>query len=256
MKKTLIVIMLFSLAVAGLSFPALAEKDSEEREYKPVPILYASVDKATSTLERIPSPEYIKYFKMIKKDGDALYGIRIDKPEAALKASTTLIKATSTQNKLEKIAHPSLLNLYEKIQKIGSALWGIKKGEAPKASSTPRIITAEMSACVSAAIEKKDTALKARIETSNNELKSAIDVRTACQKTAISSTEKQIENIKVCNESFKKGHEAILKASKEAQKNAWNAYQIELRACGGNATGTAPIMIEDGGSNLMEALVQ
>lgn len=276
MKKLLIMAMLFAIAIAGISFSSVqAEENSlptqveddveaeelkaEPRESKPVPTLYTNNNSATSTLERILSPDQIRFFKMIKKDGNALYGVRIDKPEAALnkpvKATNTAVKTDDKQSKLEKIAHPSFLNLYEKIQRLGNALWGVKK-DAPKASSTPRVITADISACVITAIEKKDNALKARIETSNTELKSAIDARTSCQKNAFSSTVKQFEALKICNDVFQKSHESILKLSKEAQKSAWTVYQTELKACGANSATSTPIIIEDGGSNVMEALVQ
>lgn len=269
--------MLFAIAVAGISFsPVQAEEDTnteevkdepreereESREIKSVPTLYTSNNGATSTFERIPSPDQIRFFKMIKKDGTALYGIRIDKPAVAA-SSTKPVKATSTQNKLEKIAGPSLVNLYEKIQRIGNALWGVKKDDvkkekdAPKASSTPRIITSDISACVISAIEKKDSALKNRLDVSNSDLKEIIDLRTSCQKSALNTTEKQLEYIQACNKTFRASHESILKASKESQKAAWTTYQSDLKACNVNtASSTAPIMIEDGGSNIMDTLAQ
>ena len=255
MKKTIIsVFLLFALAI-GFSLPAKAEGGMAIATVVATPTSMRS-NIATGSLEKIPSPDQIRYFKMIKKEGGSLYGVRISKPLSA--SSTKITKASSTiSNKIEKIASPALINLYEKIQKIGNALWGIRKGNSgSKATSTPRLITSDISTCVALAIEKKDTMLKEKIEMANLELKAAIDIRTSCQKIAISSIEKQSENIKVCVKNYQSSHAATVKKAKEAQKNVWSVYQTDLKACIVSSTSTAPIIIEDGGDNISDSLLQ
>jgi len=254
MKKTFILVLLVLVAVSGLVFlPARAEDEEDDKNEKEL----------SGQVEKISSPDQIRYFKMIKKEDGSLFGVRIDKPvkgtstREKMATSTDKMIASSTSNRLEKIAAPALINLYEKIQKIGSSLWGIrKKNNDDRATSTYRIIGSEISACVSAAIEKKDSALKEKIDLANTELKVAIDARTTCQKTAIASTEKQSDNIKACVKTFQSSHETIVKKAKEAQKSAWSTYQADLKLCLASSTSTAPIIVEDGGSNMSEILAQ
>lgn len=94
-------------------------------------------------LEKVPSPEQIKYFKLIKKEGKDLYGIRTQE-EAETSSDKLLEKIPSPDQikyfivmkkdnhslygqRLEKIAHPQFIYLHTHIRQIDNALWGIKK---------------------------------------------------------------------------------------------------------------------------------
>ncbi len=94
-------------------------------------------------LEKVPSPEQIKYFRLIKKEGQALYGIRtiVETETSSDKLlekipSPDQIKYFLVMKKdkhslygkhLEKIAHPQFIHLYNNIRQIDNALWGIKE---------------------------------------------------------------------------------------------------------------------------------
>lgn len=105
---------------------------------------YASAQAAG--LERIPSPDQIKHFRVMEKVGNALYGIRVEnlsatsdaaKPaearsltnarETATLVSGQVLNRTNVAETLEKIAAPHLLPMYDKIRQVGNALWGVKK---------------------------------------------------------------------------------------------------------------------------------
>ena len=62
-----------------------------------------SISKVDS-LEKISHPTEIRYFKVMKKANNALYGMR-----------------------LEKIAAPHFIKNYSDIRPIDNALWGLKK---------------------------------------------------------------------------------------------------------------------------------
>jgi len=96
-------------------------------------------------LEKIPSPDQIKYFKLIKNENGHLYGIRtngvadtdISEDKSLEKIShPSQIKYFKVMKKgahslygqrLEKISHPQFIHLYKDIKPINNALWGIKK---------------------------------------------------------------------------------------------------------------------------------
>lgn len=204
------------------------------------------VGNGASELEKILTPDQIKDFQVMKRVGNTLYGIR--------KGTTTIsIVATSTQNaanRLEKIAAPALINLYEKIQKIGTALWGIRK----KATSTPPVLTVEpeIASCVAKAIDMKDKALMARVTAAATELNAAIATRSACQQDAVVASSSPREAVNACVKAFQASQKTVRDTSKTLQKEVWDAYKENLKACRTAASSTAPVpMIEDGG-NLFE----
>jgi len=234
MKKALLVVMIFSLVFAfgGITL-------AQEQE-----------------MEKISSPEQIKEFKVMKKEGGSLFGVRLEKLKNNLEKKTS-----TTEAKLEKIAHPRELNLFEKIKQIGSALWGFRKAVDKKII----IVKPVAVQCVKDAIDKKDTALKAAITTHSQSILTTLDARTACQKLALDKLtgKEQLESNKVCLETFKKStkdNNDTLKKSKDA---TWKVYNTDLKACSAlqkaeNATSTAvsantevagDIMIGDGESN-------
>jgi hypothetical protein len=184
----------------------------------------------TQELEKIPSPEQIKNFQMIKKIGKDLFGIR---------------KGTSTTPILEKIDHPGLINMFEKIRKIGSALWGIRK----KVVADLFIITPETSACVAKAIDVKDKAIMARVTAAALELNTAISTRSSCQQAAVIATTTPRSVLNGCVKTFNEAQKKIKDASNKVQEDSWKIYKDSLKACAVTASSTMAIpMIEDGGN--------
>lgn len=152
MKKTITLALVFSFVFALLlQMPVLAEDSATSSDnnvpnlnsVKPEPRMPLA-GKSSSTpmtgkdLEKIPSQDYMKYFREIRKIGNDLFGIR--KPAAEIEKlkqeNKTENKATSTKG-LEKISSTTQMNLFEKITKIGNDLFGIRKPETKKASSSP-----------------------------------------------------------------------------------------------------------------------
>jgi len=240
MKKTfyLLVAIAFIFSLAAIS-TAKAD-DSEDIDNEDV-------------LEKIISPDQIKNFQVMKRVGNALFGIR-KATGTPMSASTTA--ATVRQNKqLEKIAAPALINLYEKIQRIGNALWGIRKdGEDDNRDNNYQIVSnlvikPEMAACVAAAIDVKDKALMVRVASAAEELNAALTTRSACQQAAVVATTTPREAVNSCVKAFGEVQKNIKKVSKTIQTETWNTYKDSLKACWasvGEASSTQ--VIEDGES--------
>jgi len=205
-------------------------------------------------IEKIPSPDQIKNFEMIRKDGNTLFGIRKTAP-------TIQANAVGGNSSLEKISRPEEISLFDKIVQKGKALWGIRKNIAPK----PAYITPAAAQCVKTAIDKKDTALKNIITSHSQEVVAAIDARNACQKAAIDKTtaKEQLEANKVCINVFQKGIKDINAATNKEKNEAQKTYKTDLKACSvlqtsSTATSTKPaieeIKIEDGGNEVNSIL--
>ncbi|MFA6194779.1 MAG: hypothetical protein WC719_03490 [Patescibacteria group bacterium] len=196
-----------------------------------------------SGLEKIISPDQIKNFRVMKKIGTALYGIRKGSTTPAV--SSKKPEQAGNSSKLEKIAGPALINLYEKIQRIGTALWGVRK----QATSTPLVIDTAIAPCVVAAIEAKDKALMARVTAAAVELNAALSVRSSCQQAAVMASTTPREALNGCVKSFGETQKTVRETSKNIQKETWGVYQESLKACRANTASTAPVpMIEDGGN--------
>lgn len=226
--KKIISLLIVAAFVFGLAAIPVVNAQEQERNVNLI------TSNETEGLEKISSPDQIKDFRIMKKIGNVLFGIR--------KATTTPRIATST---LEKIDHPGLLNLFERIQKIGTALWGIRK----KATSTPFIIAPEVSNCVAVAIDVKDKALMARVTAAATELNTALSIRSACQQSAVMASSTPREVLNSCVKTFNNTNKAIKEASKKVQKDSWSVYLESLKACRTAASSTSPVpMIEDGGN--------
>jgi hypothetical protein len=238
---------------------------------------------AAAEREKILSPDQIKNYREIIKQGAALFGIKMEKKEnksgsgnvkvetgdevsatsTGAEVETGSDAATSTGEKLEKILTPAHIALFEKIKKVGTALWGVKKiedrssGKAMPASGR-LIVSADMSDCVAAAIDVKDKALIERASVAATALTTAISSRSACQQEAIKSTTNQIGALNVCVKTFKDGLKQIREKNKESQKSAWNAYKDSLKTCRANsqATTTTDLIIEDGSEDALELLAE
>lgn len=239
------------LGILVASFLVISPIQAQENTTTAVTATNASIE----GLEKIPSPEEIKNFRVMKKIGNALYGIR--KTNTNQKPTTTPANKP-TENKLEKIPAPAMIKLYDKIRQVGNALWGIRK--QPTANSL--IVTETASECVAAAIDTKDKSLIEKADTVTAELSVAISARSTCQQTAIKSTANQKENLTACTETFRETHKNILTNAKSEQKKIWDTYKDALKICTktliSSSTDTAAtegeIMIEDGSETIMNTL--
>jgi len=233
-------------------------------------------------LEKIPSPDQIKNFRIMKNENGVLYGIRLqninanqaqnqNKTQAQTNAQSQIktsaqaqVGANTSSSKLEKIPAPQFIKDYEKIQKIGTALWGIKRTitnananasvNANKDANRYRVVGSDIKTCVATAIKDKDVALKARLVSNNSDLSNLIDARQACQLIALESTDGQGGKINACNLDFQAKHQNMLKVMKESQASIWTEYKNDMKAClpqGAQETGEV-LFIEDGGSNMLE----
>ncbi len=268
MKKIIALTLLLALSFSIFTFiPARAENNDDAQAVVTsvnTTAYISNTGAGSSTMEKIPSPDQIKNFRMIKKVDGSLYGIRLQNQEKLEMKKEGNAMSSSTKAELEKILTPQLISLYEKIQKIGSSLWGVKKemkGEIKKEEPKPvvkyRVVTADMLTCVTAAIDKKDTAVKSNLAATTELINVAIGARSECQKTALQTIENQQINVKECNEVFQMKHKHFAEKAKTEQQIIWKAYQTELKACAPitTATSTGEIMIEDGGNTALEAVL-
>ena len=113
---------------------------------------------------------------------------------------------------------------------------GLKK---EKGKDARRIVTAGASVCVISTVETKDVALIVNNTDFANKLNSAISVRTACQKTALGSTENQLGNLDACAKIFKDAVKTAKEATSKTHKEIWNTYQKSLKICAQNAVSTS-----------------
>lgn len=225
----------------------------------------APAPKAT-VLEKILSPEQIKYFRVMKKEGNALYGIRVDKAnksasetKAELSGQATPLAQPSVKA-LEKISGPWEVELYEKIRKVGNALWGYKKPVEEGLGVSN--LSPEIIACFKKAIDKKDESIKTTISTASTELSKAVDERNTCQKNALDLNDKQatIKAFKVCRDNFNKAVKDSRLSAKKARDAAWKTYHQEIKTCTATAVSDTTateglveegnVLLDDGGNNL------
>jgi hypothetical protein len=287
MKKTIIWSLVIMMGVSlTFSGPIFAQDDTtigtSSDELKPVTTLYTSDDglrpeprliseqkSNMGGLEKILTPDQIKYFEKIIKQGNALYGVK--------KGTSTDNKGTTTVrneiNKLEKISTPQLINFYEQIRKIGNSLWGIKKEEPKKpemknddrkSTSTPAtFVKPEQAACVIAAIEIKDSTLQESNTYQATKINEAITTRSNCQKaalnlntsatasTTVNVADQQREALKACVKTFENTVKVVREAAKKSHDTIWETYKTGLKACHPLTSSVQPIMIEDGGGSLL-----
>ncbi|MFA5131120.1 MAG: hypothetical protein WC467_01720 [Patescibacteria group bacterium] len=202
-------------------------------------------------LERIPSPDQIKNFRVIKKEGGALFGVRIMNRATStaiqLKQAADVAKANAsgTASNYEKIPNPAQISLFEKIKQIGTALWGIRKNMAPKSNTNQAFVQPVAAQCVKDAINKKDSSLKASVNTYTQSILSAVDVRTSCQLAAIdlATREAQATANKGCVEAYQTSMKANNESMQKAKNEGWQIYKSDLQACSAlqkttNATST------------------
>ncbi|MBN2884714.1 hypothetical protein JXE04_02200 [Patescibacteria group bacterium] len=272
MKKILSLTLLLAMSLAVFTFlPARAEDDISVDE-QAIPAVMSVRTDNSNILEKIPSPDQLKYFKVMKRENGTLYGVRI---QANVAANETKNENSNTSlgdkvSNLEKILAPQFIGLYEKIQKIGTSLWGVKKGGV--ASNTKdavvkvkeetvknqRLVTADMVECVSNAINTKDIAMIALTNDSAEKIAATINARGACQKTSLASVDNQVQNLKDCVVIFQKAHQEIVTESRQKQKDIWADYQVEMKACAASSSVidvNAELVIDDGGNNVLDSVL-
>jgi len=208
------------------------------------------------TVEKIPSPDQIKFFRVIKKENGSLFGIRIkNQNQENQSAGADSDIGANANGSLEKIAGPWAINLYEKIRQIGNSLWGARKKPAENLGTDN--LTAEIISCLKEVIDTKDGAIKATVEISKEDLIQAIGARNTCQKSVLDSTDNttRIQALKDCKTVFQKAlRDSRIKANK-SRNDAWSVYKTEVKACYLN-NGVIPssddgnMILQDGGENL------
>lgn len=177
--------------------------------------------------------------------------------------SGTANPTTATGPKLMKIPSPDYVKYFREVRKIGDSLYGILMngvntvtGNSPTAK--PRhVVTADESACVVGAITAKDQAIMATQTAEATGFNSAVAARTACQTTALASTDGQGAALEKCAKDFRTAAVAVRDTLNKAQKDAWATYTTALKTCvaaptatNTNTTSSSEIMIEDGGNSL------
>lgn len=131
MKKTIFWLATAAFLAVSLSLVAVVRADDNGPE-----------------LEKILAPEFLKEFRVMKKEGGVLYGVRLTassktdnlssfvnkNSDGVFSPSTPVPGSKGVGKQLEKISSPELIKLYENIRKIDNSLWGVKKGEDKKDS--------------------------------------------------------------------------------------------------------------------------
>ena len=209
------------------------------------------------TLERIPSPDQIKNFKVMKNENGVLYGVRLQNANQTQNTQASNNQMMVKKGELEKIPAPQYINQYTNIRKVDNALWGVKKETKDMPVKVSPLVTTEMITCVSNALDTKDKALIVLLNESSKELSDLINERNVCQKAAIQSEEEQREKLGECVRSFQTNHKELMEASRLKQKEIWKSYQTDLKTCSAQVNISGELMIEDGGTAMLDsALLQ
>jgi len=317
MKKKILGLAVIAIAVLSFVLVSAARADNSDTNFKESrnqtmrSTMTTLTNQASTTvrfrghevkLEKINSPEELKNFKVMKRVRNTLYGLTIQafhalqaqvngqKPATSGKAGSAAVVPSSASSTLEKIAAPQFIKLFHHIRRIGNALWGERKVPAQNSQDRnsngnqvahPSVFTKvapDEVSCVTAAINAKDAAVIANLQSTAVSLKSAINARSICQIKALSSaaTSSQRDALDSCVNAFQTSRRQINKTAKEAQHELWKTYTDSLRACrtvsvpacsSNSASSTAAcsvnpsssndqgnIMIEDGGSTSINSL--
>ena len=243
MKKNISLALVFAFVFAlAFQFPVLAEENTTATQ---------TATNATTSLEKILSPDKINLFDQIKKIGNNLFGIR--KATSTLlkiesnKSTTTsaIMKRVTDKTGLEKIVSLDQVKFFEKVTKIGNDLFGVRK----KGANVLPAMSADTITCVSTAIDAKDAKISEALTTATSEITAAITTRGTCQKAALALTSGREDAIQACNKTFQTAVKTANDKAKKSQNEIWTTYKTDMKACSTTASSTA-IMIEDGGDAL------
>lgn len=84
-------------------------------------LFFQTLPVKAATIEKIPSADQIKYFRVVKQEGGTLYGIRI-------------AQAPKVEQKIEKIPSPDQIKYFRVVKKEGGSLYGIRISSASTVS--------------------------------------------------------------------------------------------------------------------------
>jgi hypothetical protein len=206
-------------------------------------------------LEKISAPQFVALYERIRKIGNALWGYK--KGEINENRDEEFETEVEDDAYVEMhIQSPSDMSLFKNIRKSTEGkLYGILKDrtnipEKYFSAIRPFVnVSAENKACVITAIKVKDASLSENNLKFAKDINTAISTRQSCQLEAISNEDGQELAIKDCALDFQTEVEGIKLNTKEVQKNTWQTYRDDLRACSGSDM-EAEIMIEDGGNDI------
>jgi hypothetical protein len=203
------------------------------------------------SLERIPSPEHLKYYKVMRNENGVLYGTRINNE----KASSTVSQTNASTTKMEKIAGPWETKLFEKIKQVGNALWGFRlnKKENKEHLGVSTLNTA-MTDCLKTAIDKKDAATKVVAETAKTDANLAVDARGTCQKNILSATSTPAtpKAFNECKNAFNQAMKDTRIKAKNSLNSSWQTYKTEIKACyQNNKEASTTVEVSDEGNALL-----
>ena len=90
-------------------------------------------------------------------------------------------------------------------------------------------------ACAGTAVEKRENALIAGLDTFNASMKTALTARATALKDAWSKTtqDERKTSRKTGRSSFETASKDARTALKSARKSAWTTFQTDIKACGG-----------------------
>lgn len=192
-------------------------------------------------LEKILKPEMIKYYEGVRKIGPSLYG----KKRSSKTMENRVVIKNDVKKEVNKVETPKVMM----DKKTTDTKRTEKSGEAKPAQKLVKIDPV-IAQCVKTAIEKKDTSLKAAFNAQNDAILQALDVRTACQKSAIDQTsmETQQQANKICISAYERSIWNGLEALKVLKEANWGTFRQDMKACSTsqpNSIQQEPI-IEDG----------
>ena len=214
---------------------------------------------ATTTVkrEKILSPDQIKNYRDIIKEGNTLYGVLVKKIQDYAQpqddGKVDLNPTTASRAGLEKILRPDLIPLYEKVQKVGNALWGMRR--AVLVSTSSPVVLPENGDCVANAINIKDKAVMKLVTNSASDFNQVIAARSACQQAAVRTEKNQREEIVSCIQTYQK----IIRYNQEAQKKGLQDILMDYRGALDSCQmishqpkdETTAVLVEDGGNALL-----
>ncbi len=137
MKKILSLTLLLVMSLMVFTFlPARAEDDTSVNIQLTATPIATSID-SSNFLEKIPSLDQLKYFKVMKKENGSLYGVRLQ-PRVTIDIEPII---SEDGVELEKIPSPDQLKYFKVMKKENGALYGIRlRSNASATNITTEIV--------------------------------------------------------------------------------------------------------------------
>ena len=112
---------------------------------------------------------------------------------------------------------------------------GMVRDLKEKLSDKKKVVDAT---CAAAAVEKRENALIAGLDTFNASMKTALQTRATALKDAWSKTTRPEQNTarKSSRQAFETASKSARTALKEARKSAWETWKSDIKACGGSGS--------------------